>query len=72
MLYITSQCLGSHLVFSSDGERVLLEQVRHLFNIQLEKLVHLVDVCEVLVNKIICSDLQLRTIQTLGQSADAL
>lgn len=47
----------SHLVFSSDGERVLLEQVCHLFNIQLKKLIHLIDVCEVLVNEIIRSDL---------------
>lgn len=62
----------SDLIFGSDGQRVLLEQVCHLFNVQLQKLVHLIDVCEVLVDEIICRHLQLGTVQTLGQCADAL
>ena len=58
------------LVFSPDGECVLVQQVCELGHVQLEELIQLVDLCEVEVDEVISSCLQLGAVQTLGQGGD--
>lgn len=71
LTYSDVYCVCPNLILCSDGERVLLEELSDLKHIQLQELVQLVDVCEVLVDKVVRRHLQLRAVQALSKSADA-